>query len=242
MTAINRDQIETLIELQKIETERRATEVVLSEIAQRISGLEGEVQTVVDHVEKGRAELEELRNHNRELEVKIQENAALIAKIEEKRRSVQTEREYRSLLKEEDQLRALKNQMEEEMISCMGRMETIEADLAEKETELTSVSQRVEEDKETINREASESEQRHAALTSRWREVADQALPQLLKTFTRLKDLLPSGDAVVPARASVCCGCNMNIPAQMYNEIQRSDSLKLCPYCNRILYYENDRG
>jgi len=30
----------------------------------------------------------------------------------------------------------------------------------------------------------------------------------------------------------------MNIPPQMYNELQRYDSLKLCPFCNRILYWD----
>jgi NAD-dependent SIR2 family protein deacetylase len=31
---------------------------------------------------------------------------------------------------------------------------------------------------------------------------------------------------------SVCNGCHMNIPPQMYNEVQRSEALLSCPNCN----------
>jgi uncharacterized protein len=29
----------------------------------------------------------------------------------------------------------------------------------------------------------------------------------------------------------------MNIPPQMYNELQRSDILMFCPHCQRIVYW-----
>ena len=30
----------------------------------------------------------------------------------------------------------------------------------------------------------------------------------------------------------------MNIPPQLYNELQRSEQILCCPNCNRILYWE----
>jgi predicted nucleic acid-binding Zn-ribbon protein len=41
----------------------------------------------------------------------------------------------------------------------------------------------------------------------------------------------------VPAVNSICNGCNVNIPPQMYNELQRCKSVKLCPNCQRIIYW-----
>jgi len=35
----------------------------------------------------------------------------------------------------------------------------------------------------------------------------------------------------------VCSGCNVNLPPQMYNEIQRFDRIRFCPNCQRIVYW-----
>ncbi|MEE9535799.1 MAG: C4-type zinc ribbon domain-containing protein, partial [Desulfobacterales bacterium] len=35
---------------------------------------------------------------------------------------------------------------------------------------------------------------------------------------------------------AVCQGCNVNIPPQLYNELQRFDTLMFCPHCQRIIY------
>jgi len=48
------------------------------------------------------------------------------------------------------------------------------------------------------------------------------------------------GIAIVPVFATVCRGCNVNIPPQMYNELQRVDRLKNCPNCERIIYWDDD--
>ncbi len=47
-----------------------------------------------------------------------------------------------------------------------------------------------------------------------------------------------NGIAVVSARSSICSGCNMNLPPQLYNELQRSEELICCPNCNRIIYWD----
>jgi predicted nucleic acid-binding Zn-ribbon protein len=49
--------------------------------------------------------------------------------------------------------------------------------------------------------------------------------------------------AVVPVWKEICGGCHMNIPPQMYNNLQKYEELMLCPHCNRIIYWDNrDRG
>lgn len=239
MTAITRDQLETLIELQRIETERRAVQKILDQVDRSIHRLEEEVQGVAEEITGEQRQVEALRQQCQELEDKIQDNDVLIQKIEQKRRAVQTEREYQSLIKEEGQLRTLKSQMEEEMIQCMDQIETLEQSITEKEADHAELSERNDAQKQTIRQEASDSEAKHRLLREQWEAVAARTTPQLLRTFTQLKELLPLGDAVVPARNAVCNGCHMNIPPQMYNELQRFDSLKLCPFCNRILYWES---
>ncbi len=42
--------------------------------------------------------------------------------------------------------------------------------------------------------------------------------------------------AIAKVEDAVCEGCHMNIPPQMYNELQRFESLMYCPQCQRIIY------
>jgi len=39
-------------------------------------------------------------------------------------------------------------------------------------------------------------------------------------------------------RNGTCQGCNMNIPPQLYNQLQRGDTIELCGTCNRIIYWD----
>ncbi|MFZ7126356.1 MAG: zinc ribbon domain-containing protein [Desulfobacterales bacterium] len=239
MTAINREQIFTLVELQKIETEKKTVQSVLDQVEKKVEQLDRELKSISDEMAADQAKLKEIRERYQELEEKVRTDDILIQKIEAKRRAVQTEREYQSLMKEEDQLKTLKSQLEDEMIACMDQIETIEKGLGQKESDYGEISGRVEDEKQTIRQEAQESEERHRLLSHKWDEVAARTQPALLKTFKQIKVHTPMGDAVVPVRNAVCYGCHMNIPPQMYNELQRFDSLKLCPFCNRILYWDN---
>ena len=68
--------------------------------------------------------------------------------------------------------------------------------------------------------------------------IRGQINDDLLKKYDILREKR-NGQAVVPAWKEVCNGCHMNIPPQMYNELQKPEILMLCPNCNRIIYWEN---
>ena len=49
------------------------------------------------------------------------------------------------------------------------------------------------------------------------------------------------GTAVVEVRNGTCQGCHMNLPPQLFNELQRTRDVRLCPNCNRILFWRPER-
>jgi predicted nucleic acid-binding Zn-ribbon protein len=65
--------------------------------------------------------------------------------------------------------------------------------------------------------------------------------PSILNIYDRLKTRL-GGQALASVENATCSACNMNIPPQMYNELQRMDSLKFCPNCDRLIYWKNGNG
>lgn len=242
MTAITQAQIEILISLQNIEFSKIEVKKALDAVAAKVAELEDELKTFSDEVENEKQKLRDSQARYKEFEEHIQTNDTLIAKIAEKRRSVKTEREYQALIKEEEQLRARKSQIEEEMLACMDLMETTTEVIATKERELLQIQQQVESDIQSVKQEASESETRHADLSQEWEAMATDIDARLLDKFVKVKNQTADGRALAPVRDAICLACHMNIPPQMYNELQRFDSLKLCPFCFRILYWENASG
>ncbi len=239
MTAITQAQFEMLISLQNIELDKIEVQRTLNAVAARVAELEGELNAFAEEVAKEKQALQASKALYTDFEEHIQTNEMLVAKIEAKRRSVKTEREYQSLLKEEEQLRARKTQIEEEMIACMDQMETLTETIAAKEKELAQITEQVEADIQDVREEASTSESRHAELSREWEQMAAEVDRRLLDKFVKVKKQTSDGRALAPVKNAICMACHMNIPPQMYNELQRFDSLKLCPFCFRILYWDN---
>ena len=239
MTAITQAQFEMLISLQNIEVDKIEVQRALDAVAAKVADLEGELEAFAEEVEHEKQALQANKALYADFENQIQTNDTLISKIEEKRRSVKTEREYQSLIKEEEQLRARKAQIEEEMIACMEQMETRTETIATKEQELAQIREQVESDIQSVRQEASTSEMRHADLTREWEQMASDIDARLLEKFVKVKNQTADGRALAPVKNAICLACHMNIPPQMYNELQRFDSLKLCPFCFRILYWDN---
>jgi hypothetical protein len=68
-------------------------------------------------------------------------------------------------------------------------------------------------------------------------ELVAEIPPKLLKNYEVIKRH-SRGIGIVQAQNEVCCGCNMNIPPQMYNDLQKTDDVCFCPHCQRIIYWK----
>jgi RNase P subunit RPR2 len=46
------------------------------------------------------------------------------------------------------------------------------------------------------------------------------------------------GKGIVAIKGNVCTGCHMILPVQFANEVRLGEEIVFCPYCSRILFYE----
>ena len=46
------------------------------------------------------------------------------------------------------------------------------------------------------------------------------------------------GIGIVAIKGNVCMGCHMILPVQFANEVRIGEEFVFCPYCSRILFYE----
>ncbi len=239
MPAITKEQIDTLVKLQQTEIKAAEHKKFLEKVPGQISRLEQQLEEFVSSVENDEAALEEFNKQYRTYESDVQLNLAKIQKSEEKLRSVKTNKEYQSSLKEIDDIKAINSKLEDEMLEFLEKIETAEKALKERKQYYTEIVEDSNQQKDSIKRDAEQREKTLVELESDCSQIAAGLDTAIIEIYNRVKAKQIDGVAIVAVVDAVCQGCNMNIPPQTYNELQRRDSLKYCPSCDRIIYWKD---
>ncbi|MFO7712977.1 zinc ribbon domain-containing protein [Desulfosarcina sp.] len=231
------EQINMLIDVQAVEME-------ILQAGRHIHVLSGETaaldQAVVEREALVAAEkkaLEGMKKSYRELESESKINAGMIAKSNQKLRAVKTNKEYQSILKEIDEIRKRNSAVEDRMLEYLETLESAEQTVAEKVTELQDFIEYCRKKQETIAADEQRERQAVEALNAKKTRISVKADPKIIGILEDVKRKV-RGMAVVPVQQAICMGCHLNIPAQLFNELQRLDEIRLCPHCHRIIYWK----
>ena len=239
MVDISKKQITTLVALQKMDIETSKLQGLLQDVPTRVGALDTRLEAFVRNVQSDEEVISELNKKYRACESDVQMNLGKIQKSQERLRSVKTNKEYQLSLKEIEDLEAINSKIEDTMLEYLEKIESAEKHLNEQQQNYSEIVDETNREKETISRDAGQNEKRLLELEADRIAVAAELEAGLLKIFNNQKLKQADGVAIVEAKDGVCQGCNMNIPPQMYNELQRCNSLKNCPSCERLLYWEN---
>ena len=125
------------------------------------------------------------------------------------------------------------------MLEFMEQIEKDEKDLKERKQHYSQIVEDTNLEKETIKRDADEFRQKLAKLKSDRRVVTDVLDSAILDVFYRVKAKQADAVAIAEVKDAVCQGCNLNITPQLYIKLQHRNSLKNCPNCERIIYWED---
>ena len=233
-----KEQIDILVKIQKIETETRGIKSMLSDVSKKVETLDVRLKDFEQTIENEESGFNDLKKKYRSYESDTQMNLSQAKKSQEKLRLIKTNKEYQSSLKEIEKLKTNNSQIEDKMLECLDSMDEAEKVIAAKKDEYLQISEQLNNEKKIIDREAEEGKKKLVELNANWKKVSGIVEPELLKKYIIIREQQARGIAIVPAKDTVCRGCNVNLPPQMYNELQRCDSLRLCPNCQRIIYWE----
>ncbi len=232
-----KEQIKILVNLQNIERESANIKSKLNDVSTRVDVLDSRLSAVEGNVENETVQLGNLQKQYREFESDVQLNLSQVQKSQVKLRSIKTNKEYQSILKEIEDIQNKNSLIEDEMITCLDRMDDAEKVISLKKEEFATVKDDVSIEKESIARETEQNKKRLAELEAEWGKISAEIDSELIRKYTTVKEKVKSR-AVAAVKNAVCQGCNLNIPPQLYNELQRFDNLKFCPHCQRIIYWE----
>jgi len=236
-----REQIAHLVQLQGIDDEAGTVRARLAVCANRLKDLEGKLADLSGRIETQDAERRQILARQKELTYKIEDANRLSKKAEKRLMEIKTSREYRALQRELEDAKGSIKEMEDEVMAGMERVEELDKSIAALAQEHGELTQLYLQEKEDVDAEVADKSGRLEKLVASRMEIAGQVTPSLFQRYERIAGAL-SGRAVAAVVSMVCRGCNMNIPPQAYNELQRGDDLKFCPHCERIIYWKQDNG
>jgi len=239
MTNLTKKDIDTLVKLQQIGLETEKLLAYLEGVPIQIKNLDTRLDEFNRNVENDENLITELNKKYRTYESDIQLNVAKIEKSQEKLRLVKTNKEYQSSLKEIDDIKAANSKLEDEMLEFLEQIETAEQSLNYNKQEYSRVVDDLEHEKKSLIQAAKQGEKELAGLQSDRDAVAAVLDAKLMDIFKYQLSKQGDGIGIVEVINEVCQGCYMNIPPQMYNDLQRGISLKYCPSCERIIYWQD---
>ena len=240
MSNITKEQIASLVKLQDVEIDADRIKDKLNGVDQRFEELDHKLAECKKLIETQESVVNELNQKYRDYEADVRQNLDSIKKSEAKLSTVKTNKEYQSSLKEIDSLKDKNSKLEDDMIEFLDQIEEAENTLKEKAAEFSTLEAQVKTEKETIQKEAEEGRLNLDRLDAEWQTVSGGIDAELLATFKQVQANQNDKVGIIAVKDAVCQGCHMNIPPQMYNELQRGDSLKKCPMCQRMIYWKGE--
>jgi uncharacterized protein len=236
-----REKLENLLKLQEIELAIGRLNAFLRTVTEKMEALDAKQAVLEGDYNKEAAAMGALKKKYRDMESDVQTNTIQIKKSHDKLNAVKNNKEYQATLKEIDDYKDRNYAIEDEMIVCLEQMEGFETELSEKKEVLERSKVQISAEKEAIWKEAEDDTKRLSEAEALQQRLLGQVDAALLADYLRIRRIV-KGPAVVCVQQSVCKGCHLNIPPQMFIELQRGDKLKFCPHCDRILFWDEILG
>jgi hypothetical protein len=235
-----REDLRYLVSLQRIDAELAGTNIRKKDLPIKISTLGEAFRLLNEKVDEERHHLNEIIQVHRAKEEGLKKGVENLKKTKDRLLEVKTNKEYQAMLKEIEGFVKKNSEIEDEIITKLEEIDTAKGILKTKESELADFRTTYEHDKNEIEKELGLIGSEISHLMNDREEIRGKINSEILKKYDTIKNR-SNGSAVVSVWKGVCEGCHMNIPPQMYNELQKSEDFMQCPFCSRIIYWD-DKG
>lgn len=235
-----REQLKLLWELQKIDLELKGIKEEKDRYPREIKKLDEKQKIEKERIQKEREKVESLEKTRRQKEGHLNTEQEKIKRAEGRMSEVKTNKEYQALLSEIDTIKESNSRIEEEILQVMDEIDELKKDLSKREKEMGSTLEKIEGERKKLQEKTAQGEKAWSERVERRELLSKQIESKLVKLYSTLKEKR-QGVGVVSVKNETCQGCFLNVPPQMFIEVQKNNALVRCPHCNRILYWDGDR-
>ena len=227
-----------LIELQECDSQLVKIAGKKKILPEKIDKLDEVFRRFQEEIALNKRKYDELKARHTESENKIKKINEGMIKTKERLLEVKNNKEYQAMLKENEIAEATRGDVETESISILDELEKLSVLVKKDQVTLDEYRKKYEEEKRLIEVDLNSIDTDFVSWEQKRIGLINKIPADLLSRYERIKKR-SNGIGVISVWKAVCNGCHMNIPPQLYNELQKSSELISCPNCHRIMYFQN---
>jgi len=223
-----------LYRLQEVDLEIESGERALKQVTSQLGDSQAVIKTQ-KQLELEQKRLEELSRQQRSAEWEIDDVTTKLAAAEEQLFSgrIKIPKELTNLQHEVDAFKARRNQLEEQALEVIDRVEQSEASVAKINSELEKLTADWERQQKQLTDEMEKLKATLADLKAKRQRMAGEIDPSDFEFYQSLRK--GKGIAVARVEQGICRGCRISLPTTDLQQA-RSGNLVQCSSCGRILF------
>lgn len=233
-----KEKLLLLIKIQECDSQIVKLSAKKKTLPEQIEKLNKEFSLFEEEIKKNKLKYDELKSRHVENENKIKKINESIVKTKERMLEVKNNKEYQAMLKEIETAESSRGDVETAIISILDELDKLAVLVKKDEEIMKQRKNNYEQEKKALENDLNAVDSDMVILEQKRTELQQNVSTDLMARYERIKKR-NKGIGVTSVWKAVCNGCHMNIPPQLYNEVQRSEELFSCPNCNRIIYFQD---
>jgi uncharacterized protein len=150
--------------------------------------------------------------------------------------NITTHREYEALDKQITEANEREQEIRKDLTSQEKDLASLQETLKSDEEMINSSEKDLNTSKQSLNKQLSDYNSQLENLKEKEIGITPSLDQEIVYKFARIIQRNTKG--IVAVKKGVCEGCHMILPAQFANEVREGEKILFCPYCSRILYYQ----
>jgi predicted nucleic acid-binding Zn-ribbon protein len=203
-----------------------------------LKGIDDSIYKLRSVLGSKRDQASEIEKTQRQAQAALDLNRDRLARANSKLEAVQNTQEFQAANKEIDQLKKLNASLEDQGKKTVTDLEALKKDLEKLEEDQSVLQQERTAKEAVVQREENHFKSSIEYLMAERDKFSSNVETRILAQYDRVRGAR-AGLGIVPAVGGRCKGCNMVVPPQLYNEVQRGNALHSCPSCHRLLFVPN---
>lgn len=236
-----KDQLKALVNIQEIDFKIDSLKKNKGSLPAALKALDDQLAKIKAQASTKKTALAEIEKGQRQNSAAMDLNRDRLARSTARLESVANSQEFQATQKEIDQLKKQKDSLDEQAKKASADAENLKKELGEIEAQMTKFQSERDEQAQAFTGQSGKMEEEIGSLMQERGKHAPGIEPRILSLYDRVRGAR-AGLGIVPAIAGRCKGCNMMVPPQQFNEIQRGTVMHSCPSCHRILYVPSAGG
>jgi predicted nucleic acid-binding Zn-ribbon protein len=231
-----KDQLLLLLDVQRHDVRIKELDGMLQALPQKLDGMRADLKKVEALLARERAQLAEVESwRTQQLDAAKDEEARLVA-AKQRSGAVKNVKEMMASERELQASRLRSQERAAEIAKLEAAVDSARKSITQHEADVEALRQVVVREEQGQQSKAAELTSQLEAARGERATLAARVDPEAMKRYASIR--VKRGLALVAVKRGTCQGCNMNIPPQVFNRLQRGDSLENCDHCYRLLYWD----